>query len=91
MPGAGFNVDPARLDAAAVATYVGHAQANNAVSFLLGIVPSTVFDAFANEEDRQAHLGGNMANALMSRVDEMLAKPPSVERLDVLAMKNERN
>jgi aerobic C4-dicarboxylate transport protein len=46
-PGAGFNVDPARLDAAAVATYVGHAQANSAVSFLLGIVPSTVFDAFA--------------------------------------------
>ncbi|MDB6046012.1 MAG: C4-dicarboxylate transporter DctA [Gammaproteobacteria bacterium] len=49
-PGAGFNIDPARLDSAAVATYVGHAQANNAVSFLLGIVPSTVFDAFAKGE-----------------------------------------
>jgi aerobic C4-dicarboxylate transport protein len=49
-PGSGFNIDPARLDAAAVATYVGHAQANNAVSFLLGIVPSTVFDAFAKGE-----------------------------------------
>src|ERR1700676_2600239 len=49
-PGAGFNVDPARLDAAAVASYVGHAQANSTVSFLLGIVPSTVFDAFAKGE-----------------------------------------
>jgi aerobic C4-dicarboxylate transport protein len=49
-PGAGFNVDPARLDAAAVATYVGHAQANNTVSFLLGIVPSTVVEAFAKGE-----------------------------------------
>jgi aerobic C4-dicarboxylate transport protein len=49
-PGAGFNIDPARLDAAAVATYVGHAQANNTVSFLLGIVPSTVVDAFAKGE-----------------------------------------
>src|ERR1700686_730135 len=49
-PGAGFNIDPARLDSAAVATYVGHAQANNAVSFLLGIVPTTVVDAFAKGE-----------------------------------------
>ena len=58
--------------------------------FALQLSPSTfgVFDAFASEEDRQAHLAGNMAKALMSRVDEMLAKPPSVERLDVLAMKN---
>src|SRR6267378_4646139 len=46
-PGAGFNADPARLDAAAVATYVGHAQQRGAVDFLMGIVPSTLFDAFA--------------------------------------------
>jgi hypothetical protein len=29
-----------------------------------------------------------MARSLMSRVDEMLAKPPSVERVDILGMKN---
>src|ERR1700730_1067404 len=46
-PGAGFNADPARLDAAAVATYVGRAQQHTAVDFLMGIVPSTIFDAFA--------------------------------------------
>jgi aerobic C4-dicarboxylate transport protein len=49
-PGTGFNVDPARLDGAAVATYVDRAQTNNTVSFLLGIVPTTVFDAFAKGE-----------------------------------------
>ncbi|GAC1677299.1 MAG: dicarboxylate/amino acid:cation symporter [Steroidobacteraceae bacterium] len=46
-PGAGFNADPARLDAAAVASYVGHAQQSGAVDFLMAIVPATVFDAFA--------------------------------------------
>ncbi|GAC1306807.1 MAG: dicarboxylate/amino acid:cation symporter [Steroidobacteraceae bacterium] len=46
-PGAGFNVDPGTLDSAAVATYVGPSQANSAVSFLVGIVPTTVVDAFA--------------------------------------------
>jgi aerobic C4-dicarboxylate transport protein len=46
-PGAGFNADPARLDAAAVAPYVGHAQQHTAVDFLMGIVPNTLFDAFA--------------------------------------------
>src|SRR5258707_7424313 len=46
-PGAGFNADPARLDAAAVATYVGHAQRHGAVDFLMGIVPNTIFEAFA--------------------------------------------
>src|SRR6202045_4355581 len=46
-PGAGFNADPARLDAAAVATYVGRAQQHTAVDFLMGIVPNTLFDAFA--------------------------------------------
>jgi hypothetical protein len=29
-----------------------------------------------------------MAQALMSRVDELLASPPSVEPVDILGMKN---
>src|ERR1700736_1534005 len=41
-PGDGFNADPARLDAAAVATYVGHAQQTSTVAFLTGIVPTTI-------------------------------------------------
>src|SRR6202166_3876671 len=44
-PGAGFNADPARLDSAAVATYVGHAQQTDAVEFLMGTGPTTLLDA----------------------------------------------
>ena len=65
-------------------------EATTPIWFALKLSPSTfgVFDAFASEADRQAHLSGNMAKALMSRVDEMLASPPSVEPLDILGMKN---
>jgi quinol monooxygenase YgiN len=48
-----------------------------------------VFDAFASEADRQAHLHGNMANALMSRAAELLASPPIIEPIDILAVKNQ--
>jgi quinol monooxygenase YgiN len=65
-------------------------EATTPIWFALKLSPSTfgVFDALASEADRQAHLSGNMAKALMSRVDEMLASPPSVEPLDILGMKN---
>lgn len=46
-PGAGFNIDPAQLDGAAVASYAGHVKPTDAASFFLGIIPDTVLDAFA--------------------------------------------
>jgi aerobic C4-dicarboxylate transport protein len=46
-PGAGFNVDAAKLDAKAVAGYAGAAQKMSVVDFLMNIIPSTVIDAFA--------------------------------------------
>jgi aerobic C4-dicarboxylate transport protein len=49
-PGAGFNIDPATLDSAAVTGYVGATQATSIVSFLVGIVPTTFVDAFAKGE-----------------------------------------
>jgi quinol monooxygenase YgiN len=66
-------------------------EAGTPIWFALKLSPPTfgVFDAFASEEDRRAHLAGDMAKALMSRVDEMLAKPPSVEPVDILGMKNQ--
>ena len=45
--GAGFNVDPATLDATAVAGFAGQAQAQSVTDFLLQIIPATVVDAFA--------------------------------------------
>jgi aerobic C4-dicarboxylate transport protein len=47
QPGAGFNVDPATLDAKVVAGYAGEAKKMSVVEFLMSIVPGTVIDAFA--------------------------------------------
>ena len=51
--------------------------------------PSTfaVFDAFANDEGRQSHLGGEIAKALMAKAPDLLASPPAIEKLDVLGAK----
>ncbi len=45
-PGADFNVDPATLDASAVATYVHQAHEQGVASFLFSIVPRGFVDAF---------------------------------------------
>ena len=46
-----------------------------------------VFDVFADEGGRQAHLTGRIAAALMAKAGELLAEPPNIERHDVLAAK----
>jgi aerobic C4-dicarboxylate transport protein len=45
-PGAGFNVDPATLDASAVAGYAKAATEQSTVEFLLSMIPATFLDAF---------------------------------------------
>jgi quinol monooxygenase YgiN len=46
-----------------------------------------IFDTFASEEARQAHLNGEIAAALMAKADELLAGPPEILPADVLAAK----
>src|SRR3954463_13460887 len=46
-----------------------------------------IVDVFANEEDREAHLNGDVAKALFANADELFAEPPSIDKLDVLAHK----
>jgi aerobic C4-dicarboxylate transport protein len=55
-PGAGFNIDPATLDARAVAEYAGQAKAQSVADFLLHIIPNTVIDAFAKGDILQVLL-----------------------------------
>jgi aerobic C4-dicarboxylate transport protein len=50
-PGAGFNVDPATLDAKAVADYATRAATQSATGFVLGIIPTTFFNAFTGSGD----------------------------------------
>lgn len=46
-----------------------------------------IFDTFADENGRQAHLAGEVAKMLMQKAPELFSKPPSIEKLDVLASK----
>lgn len=46
-----------------------------------------IFDTFPNDAGRQAHLSGPIAKALLAKADELLAKPPQIEMLDILASK----
>ncbi len=57
--------------------------------FALKIGPSTfgVFDTFAEEAGREAHLAGPIAAALMAKASELLASPPVIEKVDLLAVK----
>jgi quinol monooxygenase YgiN len=57
--------------------------------FAIRIGPSTfgIFDAFPDEAGRQAHLEGRIAAALMAKAPELLAQPPVIEKVDVLAAK----
>jgi len=57
--------------------------------FALRFGPTTfgIFDAFPDEAGRQAHLAGRVAAALMAKAPELLAQPPSIEKVDVLAAK----
>jgi len=66
-------------------------EAATPIWFALKLSPTTfgVFDAFADEEGRQAHLNGDIASALMTHADELLASPPSIESIDVLGMKHQ--
>ena len=57
--------------------------------FAIRMGPSTfgIFDAFPSDAGRQAHLAGRVAAALMAKASELLAKPPTIEKVDVLAAK----
>jgi quinol monooxygenase YgiN len=46
-----------------------------------------IFDTFRGEEGRNAHLTGEIAKALFAKAEELFAKPPQVEMLEILASK----
>jgi quinol monooxygenase YgiN len=68
---------------------LANAEPATTVWFALKLGPSTfgIFDAFPDDAGRQAHLSGQIAAALMAKAPELLAKPPTIEPVDVLAAK----
>jgi len=71
------------------AVALANQEASTTVWFALKLGPSTfgVFDAFADEEGRQTHLNGPIAQALMANASELLTKPPQIDPVDVLGAK----
>jgi aerobic C4-dicarboxylate transport protein len=69
-PGAGFNVDPATLDAKAVAQYAGKAKEQTIIEFLLNIIPNTVIDAFARGDILPVVLISILFGCVLSRLGE---------------------
>ena len=82
-PGAGMNVDVRSLDANALTTYTEHAKSlKDVAAFLLKIIPSTAFDAFAKGDILQVlvfavlfgsalSLLGDKAKRVSSLIDEL--------------------
>ena len=55
--------------------------------FGVRIGPSSfaIVDVFLDEAGRRAHLNGPVAAALLERADELLARAPEIEQVDVIA------
>ena len=64
-------------------------EAGTTVWFALKLSPNVfgIFDAFADDAGRNAHLDGPIAAALMAKAADLLAEPPTIEKIDVLAAK----
>ncbi len=57
--------------------------------FAIRMGPRTfgIFDAFANERGREAHLQGKVAKQIMTKAPELFVKQPEIQRMEVLADK----
>lgn len=64
-------------------------EAFTPVWFALRTAPNVFYivDAFASDEDRGKHLGGDIAKALMAKAADLFSEPPAIEKADVLASK----
>lgn len=67
-------------------------EARTPVWFALKLGPGTfgIFDAFADDGGRQAHLSGPIAQALKAQAPQLLAEAPVIESVDVLGAKVSR-
>jgi len=67
-PGAGMNVDPATIDPRAIASYTSSAKGQTVVDFFLGIIPTSVVDAFAKGNMLQVILFSVLLGVAMARI-----------------------
>ena len=53
----------------------------------LGATSYAIFDTFPDNKGRESHLAGQVAKALKEIAADLFSKPPTIERIDVLAAK----
>jgi quinol monooxygenase YgiN len=46
-----------------------------------------IFDTFADEKGREAHMTGDIAKALFAKAKELFGKAPEINKLEILAAK----
>jgi aerobic C4-dicarboxylate transport protein len=71
QPGAGFNIDPATLDAKAVSSYVSRAKEEGIIAHLMAIIPNSFFGALANGDLLQVLLVSILTGFAISRLGEL--------------------
>lgn len=81
--------ETALSDFLASALPLANAEAATTAWFALKFDATTfgIFDAFADDSGRQAHLTGQIAAALMANAAALLAEAPKIEMVDLLAAK----
>lgn len=62
-------------------------QTVNWYAFKVDEVSYGIFDTFEAQAGREAHLGGEIAKALMAAAPELLAKDPDIRLVDIVAIK----
>jgi aerobic C4-dicarboxylate transport protein len=82
-PGAGFNADPATLDAAAVARYAEQAHGQSVTDFILHLIPQTFVDAFVGGDLLQVLLVALLTGFALLRLGARAQ--PLLEVLEVLS------
>ena len=70
---------------------MARAETTTPIWFALRLSPTTfgIFDAFHDEDGRQKHLSGPIAQALMAKAPELFASPPKIDQIEVLGLKND--
>ena len=56
-------------------------------AFQTGPASFGIFDTFADEDGRNAHLTGEVAKALFAKAEELFAGKPQIDMADILATK----
>jgi Na+/H+-dicarboxylate symporter len=81
-PGSGMNINAATLDPTSIATYTATAQQTGFVSFLLGIIPSSIGEPFVTGNILQIILLGVLFGLALTPI--RAAAKPLIDMLDLL-------